>query len=136
MQGMKVGILLHGGLGIEDLDELPDNPRDRLALQIDHVLLVIDAQDLQSTMNPAKNIDNIFKQKQNRMLNKELNLKSPPMCPGIFCPGQTLDLSLPDPMHPGLLWDLVTPRTSWPMPLKPQRFITPWKPRRTLQKQF
>lgn len=54
------------------------------------------------------------------------------MCPGIFCPGQTLDLSLPEPMHPGLLWDLVTPRTSWPMPLKPHRFITPWKPRRTL----
>merc|ERR1719508_260002 len=60
-------------------------------------------------------------------LRPHIHLYPPPTLPGIFCPGHTRLLSLPDPIHPGLLCDFVVPWVAG-IPWNPHLFMTPWKP--------
>lgn len=55
-----------------------------------------------------------------------------PMLPGIFLPFHTRDIPLL-PIQPGRRWVFVWPWVAG-IPLNPQRFMTPWKPRSILQK--
>lgn len=50
-----------------------------------------------------------------------------------FCPGQTRAFPPPAPIFPGLRWVFVTPCDAG-IPLKPWRFMTPWKPLSILQR--